>query len=764
MRFRSFALALAAVLGIFSGVGLLPWRASVAAENQSATIEAPVAARKPVVLSAHGIERTDDYAWLRDPNWREAIQDPSRLAPEIRAYIDTENNYAERVLAPLSASRAGLVAEMKGRIEQNDTGVPVPDGPYAYWQKYLPGAEHPQLVRAPRAGGAEELLVDGAALAKGKAYFKLGDDRASPDHRLYAYLVDLTGSENFTLHLRDLAAGRDLADVIADVAGFAWARDSRTLFYVKLDEDHRARLIYRHTIGSDPAADTLIYRETDPRFDVSIFQTRSGRFITISATTLDTSEVRLIDAAHPEYAPVLVAARQPGLQYDVDDWSDQLVIRTNADGAEDFKIVTAPTDAPGRENWRDLVPYRPGRYIISTMPFSGHLVRVEREDALPRIVIRNKQDGAEHAVAFGEEAYALDVATIYAFDTATLRFLYSSPATPQQTVDYDMVGRERTLRKQQKVPSGHDPSAYVVRRLFARTADNELVPVTVLHRKGLKLDGSPLFLEGYGAYAYAFAASFDPNNLSLVDRGFVYAIAHIRGGMEKGERWRRGGRRETKVNSFKDFITVAEYLADQGYTSRGRIVARGDSAGGLLMGAVANMRPDLFAGIVARVPFVDALNTMLDETLPLTTSDFPEWGDPIRDVAAYKLIASYAPYENVKPQAYPRMLVTAGLSDPRVTYWEPAKWVAKLRAMKTNDARIALVTRTSAGHFGAAGRFEWLEEVALIEAFALDAVGLAGPSAPAADAPPPPKALDASSSPLRPTSVDRVQTGVMPAR
>lgn len=697
-----------------------------AAQTNAMAPSPPVAARKPVRMINHGIERVDDYAWLRDPNWRAVMQDPTALAPEIRAYLDAENTYAEAVLAPLAVVRAKLLDELKGRVDQADTGVPQPDGPYAYWAKYVPGAEHFQVVRAPTGGGPEELLVDGAALAIGKSFFSLGEYHHSPDHRLFAYLTDETGSESYILRVLDIAARRDLPEVFTDVADFAWSADGTTLFYVKLDAEHRARFLYRHRIGNDPASDQLVYEEMDLGAEVSVGLTRSKRYVVVATATSEMSEIRLIDAARPDDAPILVAPRAPNVRYAVDDWGDQLVIRTNADGADDFKIVTAPAAAPGRENWRDLVPYREGRQIVSAAAFAGHLVRLERENGLARLVIRRKADGAEHAMAFNEEAYTLNLGGIYEFDTRTLRFRYASPTTPQQTFDYDMESRERVLRKEQKIPSGHEPSNYVVRRLFATTADNEQVPITVLHRKGLALDGAaPMYLEGYGAYGFFFDASFDASLFSLVDRGFVYAIAHVRGGLEKGERWRNAGRRAKKLNTFNDFIAVAEHLIAAGYSKAGRIVARGDSAGGLLMGAVANMRPDLFAGIVARVPFVDALNTMLDVELPLTVNDFPEWGNPIDDVEAYRTIASYAPYENVAPQAYPHLLVTAGIADPRVQYWEEAKWVAKIRAMKTNDARIALVTRMSAGHFGAAGRFEGLDEVALIQAFALDVVGLA---------------------------------------
>ena len=724
-----------------------------AAEPAALRLEPPIAARKPMRLTAHGIERVDDYAWLRDPNWRDVIQDPSRLAPDIRTYLDAENSYAEAMLAPLSGLRVKLVEEMKERIEPDDSGVPLPDGPYAYWRKYVPGAEHPRIVRAPSGGGPEQILLDGPTLAAGKSYFSFGEYHHSPDHRLCAYTVDETGSESYDLRIRDIGTGRDLPEVIPEVHTFTWARDGRTLFYVRLDDEHRARFVYRHRVGSDPSNDQLVYEEKDVGFGVSVDTTRSGRFVVISTEDSDTSEAWLIDAERPESAPRLVLAREPGLRYYLDDWGDRLVIRTNADGAADFKLVTVSASAPGRENWRDLVPYRESRQVLDMVALAGHLVRLEREDGFERLVIRRKADGSEHTVAFGEEAYSLDLGGPYEFDSRTIRYVYSSPATPRQTFDYDLESRERVLRKQQSIPSGHDPSAYVVRRLSVTAADNEQVPITVLHRKGQPLDGSaPLFLEGYGAYAYVFPTSFDANVLSLVDRGFVYAIAHIRGGLEKGERWRNAGRLQSKRNTFDDFIAVAEHLSKAGYTAPGRIVARGDSAGGLLMGVVANMRPDLFAGLIARVPYVDALNTMLDDSLPLTVSDLPEWGNPIEDVAAYLTIAGYAPYENVAAQPYPHMLVTAGISDPRVQYWEPAKWVAKIRAMKTNDARIALVTRMSAGHFGAAGRFEWLDEVALIQAFAIDVSGTRrADDAVARDALPPAQALSPRAAPMRPS-------------
>jgi oligopeptidase B len=428
-----------------------------AAEPAALRLAPPIAARKPVRLTAHGIERVDDYAWLRDSNWRQVIQDPSRLAPDIRAHLDAENSYAEAVLAPLSGLRVKLVEEMKGRIEPDDSGVPLPDGPYAYWRKYVPGAEHPRIVRAPSRGGPEQVLLDGPALAASKSYFSFGEYHHSPDHRLYAYTVDETGSESYDLRIRDIGAGRDLPEVIPEVYTFTWARDGRTLFYVRLDDEHRARFVYHHRVGSDPSSDQLVYEEKDVGFGVSVDTTRSGRFVVISTEAPDTSEAWLIDAERPESAPRLVVAREPGLRYYLDDWGDRLVIRTNADGAEDFKLVTASAAAPGRENWRDLGPYKEGRQVLDVVALASHLVRLEREDGFERLVIRRKADGSEHTVAFGEEAYSLDLGGPYEFDSRTIRYLYSSPATPRQTFDYDLERRERVLRKQAGHPERPRP-------------------------------------------------------------------------------------------------------------------------------------------------------------------------------------------------------------------------------------------------------------------------------------------------------------------
>jgi oligopeptidase B len=685
----------------------------------------PAAKRLPTSSTWHGQRLDDDYAWLRAPNWRDVLRSPGLLDPEIRAFLESENAYAEAILGRARPLQERLFAEMKGRIKEDDSSVPAADGPWAYATRYTTGAQHPIIIRAPRDGGADAILLDGNALAEGKTYFRFAGAGHSPDHGRLAYAFDEIGSEYFSIRFRDLETGADLSDCIEDTTGgFAWAAKGQSLIYIRRDRDHRPRWVYRHVPGTPQEDDLLVYEESDPAFFVSVGSTLSRRFIVIHIHGHDTSEAWLIDAEDPGHPPLLLAPRESGVEYDIEHWLGSLVIRTNADGAEDYKIVLAPLASPGRHAWRDLVPHEPGRLILDHVAFRDHLVWLERRDGLPRIVVRRWSDGAEHAIAFGEEAYSLGLSPGYEFGTTTLRFSYSSPATPSRVFDYDMESRERVLRKEQQVPSGHDPAAYQVRRVQAPAPDGDTVPVSLVHRRGLALDGSaPLFLVGYGAYGISIPAGFNPNVFSLVDRGFVYAIAHVRGGKDKGFRWYAQGRREHKVNTFTDFIAVAEHLMRLGFTSPNRIIAQGGSAGGLLMGAVANMRPDLFLGIIAEVPFVDVLNTMLDETLPLTPPEWAEWGNPVADPEAFARIRGYAPYDNVRAQHYPHMLVLAGLTDPRVTYWEPAKWVAKLRAHKTGDNLLLLKTQMGAGHGGSPGRFDRLKEVALSYAFALKIAG-----------------------------------------
>jgi oligopeptidase B len=687
---------------------------------------APVAPRHPHSFTSHGITVTDHYAWLKDANWQEVLRDPAVLDPEIRKYLEAENAYTESLLGGTAALQKKLVAEMRGRIKEDDSSVPSPDGPFAYLRKYREGGQHEQYGRTARDGGEARIILDGDQLAADHGYFKFGDTRHSPDHALEAWSADTNGSEYFSIRVRDWATGTDSADLVEQTdGGMVWTLDGKAFFYVKLDDNHRPMQVWRHNLGTLQTEDALIYEEPDSGWFTHLHESASGRFCVIAGGDHETSEQRLIDLSDHETPLLLVAARQHGVQYSVADRGDQLFILTNADGAIDFKIVTAPLAAPSRDNWRDLVPHREGVYILDIELYAHHLVRLERANALPSIVIRDLATSQEHAIVFDEAAYSLDTMGGYEFDTTNLRFAYSSMTTPSEVYDYDMATRARTLRKRQQIPSGHSPDDYVTTRIMAKADDGAEVPVSVLHRKDLARDGSaPLLLYGYGSYGMAMPASFSANRLSLVDRGFVYAIAHIRGGADKGWGWYLDGKKDKKTNSFDDFAASARALIEAEYTSEKRIVGHGGSAGGMLMGAVANRAGHLFAGIVAEVPFVDVLNTMLDDTLPLTPPEWPEWGNPIASAADFRTILSYSPYDNVGVQDYPKILAMGGLTDPRVTYWEPAKWIARLRATMLSGGPVLLRTNMGAGHGGASGRFNRLDEVAIAYAFALWAVGM----------------------------------------
>ncbi|MCH8505544.1 MAG: S9 family peptidase, partial [Ectothiorhodospiraceae bacterium] len=521
----------------------------------------------------------------------------------------------------------------------------------------------------------------------------------------------------------------ELPEVITQARGdFEWAADSRTLFYTVQDEDHRPRWVHRHRLGTSVEQDPLVYDEADPGFFVGVGRTESGRYLLIDSHDHTTSEVRIIPADRPEAEPTLFLRREEGVEYDVSDHGDDWLLLTNAGGAEDFRIVRTPLVAPQPEHWQDVVPHRPGVLVRTMIVYRGWLVRLELEDGLPRIVVRHWDSGEAHAIVMDEECYELGVVPGYEYDTDTLRYTYSSFTTPARVYDYRMDSRRRTLRKEQEIPSGHDPEAYVAHRLLATAPDGEQVPVSLFHRRDLTPGtDTPLLLYGYGAYGLIDLPGFSPNRLSLVDRGFVYAVAHVRGGKERGYRWYRAGKLADKQNTFSDFIAAAEALIQHGYTGSGRIAAHGGSAGGMLVGAVLNQRPELFHTAVADVPFVDVLNTMLDPSLPLTPPEWPEWGNPLKDPDAYHTILGYSPYDNICRQRYPHLLVTAGVSDPRVTYWEPAKWVARLRELKTDDQLLLLRTNMSAGHGGASGRFDYLEEVAFRYAFLLHVYGLEQP-------------------------------------
>ena len=682
--------------------------------------------KRPVPATFQGHTRTDDYGWLRAENWQEVMRNPAALPDDIRAYLQAENRYFQAEMADTEPLQETLFREMRGRIKEDDSSVPSPDGPWEYAIRYIEGGQQPLYVRRPRDGGAEQIMLDGNALAQGRAYFRIGSAEHSPDHAMLAWSHDDAGSEFYTVSVRNAETGHDLPDVIADTGGRAvWSADGRHLYYVRLEANHRPSRVFRHTLGGAPDTDVLVYEEGDPGFFVGVGKTQSDRYIVIHTHDHETSEAWFIPAERPEDEPKLVARREKGVEYSVDEAHGTLFILTNAD-APDYKLVTAPADDPGRENWTDLVPHEPGRLILNHTVYARHLVRLERFEGLPRIAVRRLAEGDEHLIAFDEEAYALGLSGGYEFDTDTLRFTYSSMTTPARTYDYDMATRERVLRKEQEVPSGHNPEDYVTRRIMAPAKDGEAVPISLLYRRGTPLDGAaPCLLYGYGAYGITIPASFSVTRLSLVDRGFVYAIAHVRGGKDKGQAWYEAGKKEHKPNTFSDFLAAAEHLIAERFTGRGRIVAEGGSAGGLLVGAVANAAPELFAGLIAAVPFVDVLNTMLDDTLPLTPPEWPEWGNPIEDEVAYRTILSYSPYDNVGARDYPPILAMAGLTDPRVTYWEPAKWVARLRDLKTDGNLLLLRTNMDAGHAGASGRFDMLKEKAIELAFALKVAGRA---------------------------------------
>lgn len=691
--------------------------------SQSPRPVPPVARKEPRRIEQLGRQRVDDYAWMKDENWQQVLRDPSLIRADVREHLTAENAYTRTMLASTEALQAAMFEEMKGRIREDDASVPAPDGPFDYYVRYERGAQHPVHARRPRGqADGEVVLLDEEAESKGKAYYQTGSARHSPDHALFAWAVDEQGSEVYRVFVRDIATGQPVGEPIESVYDFTWAPDSKWLFWTLRDENARPARVYRRPVGGGAGDDVLIYDEPDEGFFIGVGTVSSRAWIVIGVGNQETSEAWIIPASDPTAAPRLVAKRETGVRYDLDHWDGRFVIRTNADGAVDWKLVTAEEADVSRAGWRDWIGHQPDRLIVGTAAFRDHFVRLEKVDALNRLVVTTRA-GDEHVVAFEEELYALSLEGGYEYDTTLTRFVYTSPTTPRQWFDYDMASRQRTLRKTQEIPSGHDPANYVARRLDAPAPDGTLVPVFVLMRRDTPLDGSaPLMLYGYGSYGMAEEPAFSIRNLSLVDRGWIWATACVRGGSEKGWGWFLDGRKFSKTNTFTDFIACAEHLHGQGYGQPGRTVAYGGSAGGLLVGAVANMRPDLWAAIIAAVPFVDVLNTMSDTSLPLTPPEWPEWGNPLEDPAAYDYIASYSPYDNIAPRPYPAVLATGGLSDPRVTYWEPEKWTAKLRENTTSGAPVLLKINMDAGHGGASGRFDFLKEIALDYAFAVWAV------------------------------------------
>ncbi|WP_300528167.1 S9 family peptidase [Maricaulis sp.] len=694
-------------------------------------LEAPVAEQRPVTIEQVGFTRVDEYQWIKDENWQEVMRDTSVLDSDIRDLLDAENAYLDTVMEPTTALQERIFQEIRGRIKEDDTSVPSRDGAYEYFSRYREGGQYPIFSRRPidpetgEAIGEEEILIDGDAEAADFEYLDFGNLSHSPDHQFVAYAIDTRGSEYYEIMIREIATGDVIATLTDESTGdFVWANDSATLYWVWRDENGRSKRVYRQSRGG--GASELIYEEEDAGFFVGVGSSDNDRYVTINAGGHTSNELRLLDANDPNAEPVLVAAREEGVEYYLTASNERFYFRTNVDGAVDFKIVSAPIDAPGRDNWEDFVPHRPGTLVNGVAGFEDWLVRMERENALPRIVVHEYATGEEHEIAFDEEAYSLGMSSGYEFSVDRLRFSYESPSTPEQTFDYDMRTRDRVLRKTQEVPSGHDPEDYVVRRIMAEGHDGAQIPVTILHHRDTPIDGSaPLLLYGYGSYGITIPASFRVTPLSLVDRGMVYAVAHIRGGMARGYQWYLDGKLDKKINTFRDFVSAGEALAAEGYTSRGNIVGYGGSAGGLLVGAAANLQPDLFAGIIAAVPFVDVINTMSDAELPLTPPEWPEWGNPLESAEDYQTMIAYSPYDQIVETDYPHILATGGLTDPRVTYWEPTKYVARMRERRSDDGLTLLKMNMGAGHGGASGRFDSLRETALNWAFALMVVGLA---------------------------------------
>ena len=680
-------------------------------------IAPPVAARRAHSIARHGQTLSDDWNWLRDPGYPEVTD------KEVLAYLEDENAYFEAHMAAQRPFIDALYAEMRGRIKEADKSVPQKDGDWLYWIEFEEGAEYKKWWRRPVAGGPDQLVFDEVAMADGKEYFRLGAFSVSPCGRLLAYAVDDNGSERFTARIKVIDTGEILPDSIPDtLSALVWTKDSRHLLYCRANAQWRTDNAHVHVLGTDATDDREIYHEDDEGFRVGVSLTSSERFIVISAGDHATGEVRLIPADDPFAAPLLVAPRVEGREYSVEEHAGTLYILTN-DAHVNFRLVTASLDAPGE--WHELIAGSDEFYLTDMTAFRDFYVIEGRRAGLDQIELRYYDDPARiEPIAFPEASYTagLDDNPEYAQDK--LRLSYASMVSPATVYDYDVAGRKLDVLKVQELPCGYDASLYVTERLEITARDGVNVPVSIVYRRDRKAAG-PLHLYGYGAYGIAIEPGFSTTRLSLLDRGFAFAIAHIRGGDDLGYGWYLDGKLTKRTNTFNDFVDVARGLVARGYTQAGQITISGGSAGGELMGAVINSDPDLFGAVVAHVPFVDVLNTMLDDSLPLTPGEWPEWGNPITDPEAFALIASYSPYDNVKAQAYPPMLVTAGLNDPRVTYWEPAKWVAKLRATKTDANLLLLKTNMGAGHGGKSGRWESLKETAEEYGFILWQMGCA---------------------------------------
>ncbi|MEO8629542.1 MAG: S9 family peptidase [Betaproteobacteria bacterium] len=671
----------------------------------------PTALRLPHTTAVHDRTLTDDYYWLRD-----------RDDPRVRAYLEAENAYTAAVMRPIEAFQQTLYAEMLARIKETDMGVPYRYGAYMYYSRTEAGRDYPIYCRRGlESGAAEQIILDMNALAKGHPFFSLGAFSVSPDANLLAYSTDVTGFRVFTLQIKDLRTGELLPERIEHARSIAWANDSATLFYAAEDDAKRASRLYRHRVGHSD--DKLIFEEQDGRFSVGIRRSRSRGFLFLGVHSATTSEVYAIPADQPEAAPRMVAPRTPEHEYSVDHRGDLFYIVTN-DRGRNGRLVTAPVADAGQSNWTELIGHREDVMLEDVDLFSQHWLAHERAGGFPRIRVMRFDTGEAHTIEFPEPAYSVSSGGNFEFDTQTFRFAYQSLVTPSSVFDYDMLTRQRTLLKQEQVLGGYDPARYASELSYAQASDGTKVPVSLVYKRDMLASGAqPLLLTGYGAYGFPSDVHFSSSRLSLLDRGVVYAIAHIRGGGEMGKKWHDQGRMLAKRNTFTDFTATAEHLIADGWTDPAHLVIEGGSAGGLLMGAVANLRPDLFRAVVSEVPFLDVINTMLDASLPLTTGEYEEWGNP-NDREYFDYMLSYSPYDNLAPRAYPAMLVETSLNDSQVMYWEPAKYVAKLRTLKTDANPVLLKINMEAGHGGASGRYDYLHEIAFTYTFMLWQMGL----------------------------------------
>ncbi|MFN3927822.1 MAG: S9 family peptidase [Pseudanabaenaceae cyanobacterium] len=673
------------------------------------SIQPPIAPQKDYSYSIHGQTIHDPYFWLREKD-----------NPEVIAYLRAENEYTEAILAPYQELREQLYQELKSRIKEDDSSPPAKWDNYYYYTRVEAGKQYTISCRKKDSlASPEEILLDNNQLAEGLPFFSLGIFDISPNHQILAYSFDTDGSETFTIFFKDLATGELLSDCLKSTYyGSAWANDSQTFYYVVLDENLRPYRLYRHRLGQPQEADELLYEESDPQFFIGLDKSRDDRYIFLCSDGKITSEVYFLEADDPQAQFQLIQPRQRGIEYEVVHHEGYFYILTN-ENAINFRVMRTPVSNYTKANWQEFIPHDPKVLIEGLDEFKDYLIIYDRYQGLERIRIYYFKDGQIHSIQFDDPTYTVFGSTNYEYDTHIFRFGYSSLVLPTTIYDYDLINHSRTVVKQDEIPGGYDPSLYTSERITATAHDGTAIPVSLVYKKDLKKNGTnPLYLYGYGAYGISMDAYFSSKRLSLIDRGFIWAMAHIRGGSELGRTWYEQGKFLHKQNTFLDFIACAEHLIQTGYTSKGNIAISGGSAGGLLIGAVLNMRPDLFRTAIANVPFVDVVNTMLDDSLPLTQLEYDEWGNP-QDVTFYEYIRSYSPYDNVRSQDYPHILITAGLNDPRVTYWEPAKWTAKLRALKTDQNLLLLKTNMDAGHSGASGRYEYLKEIALEYTFLL---------------------------------------------